>query len=79
MKHPHMLERQTVRTISDPVFGSFQVPGMPLRFSEFPLRDPGLAPFLGQHNAEVLQDYLGLDAAAVDKLIAVGALQSRRV
>jgi CoA:oxalate CoA-transferase len=79
MKHPHMLERQTVRTIEDPVFGSFQVPGMPLRFSEFPLRDPGLAPFLGQHNAEVLQSYLGLDTAAINKLTAQGALKQARV
>jgi crotonobetainyl-CoA:carnitine CoA-transferase CaiB-like acyl-CoA transferase len=79
MKHPHMLERLTVRNISDPVFGSFQVPGMPLRFSSFPLRDPGLAPFLGQHNGEVLQDYLGMDAAEVEKLTAHGALIEKRV
>jgi len=79
MKHPHMLERLTVRTISDPVFGSFQVPGMPLRFSNFPLRDPGVAPFLGQHNGEVLQSYLGMDAAAVAKLTEQGALMEKRV
>jgi crotonobetainyl-CoA:carnitine CoA-transferase CaiB-like acyl-CoA transferase len=79
MKHPHMLQRGTIRTIADPVFGQFQVPGMPLRFSNFPLRDPGLAPFLGQHNAQVLQQYLGLDSAAVDKLTTQGALHSRQV
>ncbi len=79
MKHPHMLQRHSIRDIQDPVFGSFQVPGMPLRFSEFPLRDPGVAPFLGQHNAQVLHDYLGMDGAAVEKLTAAGVLMEKRV
>lgn len=79
MKHPHMLARGTIRTIQDPVFGEFQVPGMPLRFSEFPLRDPGIAPFLGQHNAQVLHDYLGLDQAAVDKLTTAGTLKEAMI
>jgi crotonobetainyl-CoA:carnitine CoA-transferase CaiB-like acyl-CoA transferase len=79
MKHPHLLERGTIRTIHDPVFGAFQVPGMPLRFSNFPLRDPGQAPFLGQHNEEVLRDYAGLDAAAVARLTQEGVLREKRV
>jgi crotonobetainyl-CoA:carnitine CoA-transferase CaiB-like acyl-CoA transferase len=79
MKHPHMLQRGTIRTIEDPVFGQFQVPGMPLRFSNFPLRDPGLAPFLGQHNAEILDRYCGIDDAAVERLTAAGVLIEKRV
>lgn len=79
MRHPHLLERGTIRTISDPVFGQFQVPGMPLRFSGFPLRDPGQAPFLGQHNEEVLRDYAGLDAASVERLTQAGVLKEKRV
>lgn len=78
MRHPHLLERRTVRTIEDPVFGSFQVPGMPLRFSNFPLRDPGRAPFLGEHNGEVLGRYLGYDQARVDGLTEAGVLKSER-
>ena len=78
MKEPHLLERRTVRTIEDPVFGEFQVPGMPLRFSAFPLRDPGMAPFLGQHNAEVLEG-VGVDAARVRALTEAGVLVERRV
>ena len=34
--HPHLRERRTVRTIHDRIIGEFQVPGFPLRFSEFP-------------------------------------------
>jgi hypothetical protein len=32
--HPHRIKRETTRTVRDPEFGGFQVPGMPLRFSE---------------------------------------------
>lgn len=78
MKEPHLLERGTVRTVHDPVFGAFQVPGMPLRFSAFPLRDPGMAPFLGQHNEEILGE-IGVSAARVKALTEAGVLLNRRV
>ncbi len=78
MKEPHLLERGTVRTIQDPVFGSFQVPGMPLRFSAFPVREPGLAPFLGEHNEEVLGG-IGVPAAQVKALTEAGVLVSKRI
>jgi crotonobetainyl-CoA:carnitine CoA-transferase CaiB-like acyl-CoA transferase len=78
MQEPHLLERQTVRTIQDPVFGSFQVPGMPLRFSAFPLREPGMAPFLGQHNEEVLGD-VGVSAQQVRALTEKGVLVEKRI
>lgn len=78
MKEPHLLERGTVRSIQDPVFGSFQVPGMPLRFSAFPPRDPGLAPFLGQHNEEIL-DGIGVPAEQVRALTDGGVLVSKRI
>lgn len=32
VNHPHLRARQTVRKISDPIFGEFDVPGFPLRF-----------------------------------------------
>ena len=36
VNHPHLRARGTVRTIEDPIAGSFEVPGMPLKFSAFP-------------------------------------------
>lgn len=78
MKEPHLLERGTVRTIQDPVFGSFQVPGMPLRFSAFPVREPGLAPFLGEHNEEVLGG-IGMPVEQVRALTEAGVLVSKRI
>ena len=69
LSHPHLLARRTVRTITDPVAGTFQIPGMPLKFSEFPADLPLTAPTLGEHNAAVLREWLGMgedDIAALE-------------
>ena len=77
VKHPHLIERETIRTVHDPVFGSYQVPGMPLRFSEAP-RHPDLrAAYMGQHNVEVFTQYAGISAAEVRKLEQEGALVAK--
>lgn len=73
MKLPHVIERHTIRTIRDRALPDFQVPGMPLRFSEFPEELPLDAPFLGEHNREILSKYLSLDD---DRL---AALEDRKV
>jgi crotonobetainyl-CoA:carnitine CoA-transferase CaiB-like acyl-CoA transferase len=77
VKHPHLIERETIRTISDPVFGSYQVPGMPLRFSAGP-RHPELhAAYLGEHNVDVFTRYAGVSEAEVRELESAGALISK--
>ena len=76
MEHPHLIERGTVRTINDPILGEFKIPGFPLRFSEFPEELEFDAPMLGQHNAAVLERYLGLSAKRVAKLESAGVLHS---
>ncbi|MBL4781683.1 MAG: CoA transferase [Porticoccaceae bacterium] len=68
MDHPHLIERGTVRTISDPVLGDFQVPGMPLRFSDFPKVLPLEAANLGEHNREILSTYLDYSDGEIDRL-----------
>ncbi len=76
MEHPHLIERGTVRTINDPILGEFKIPGFPLRFSEFPEELEFDAPMLGQHNASVLEKYLGLSATRVAELESAGVLHS---
>jgi CoA:oxalate CoA-transferase len=72
--HPHLRDRGTVTEIDDPFIGKFDVPGFPLRFSAFP-EEPHLpAPTLGQHNAEVLHDYLGYSPERIERLEADGVL-----
>jgi crotonobetainyl-CoA:carnitine CoA-transferase CaiB-like acyl-CoA transferase len=56
------------------VLGEFQVPGFPLRFSEFPNELALEAPFLGEHNVEILQTYLGYSTSRVKELESAGVL-----
>ncbi len=78
-QHPHMIERETVRTIYDRSLGNFQAPGNPLRFSEFPAHLDLEAPYLGEHNAEVLGDCLGYSGARIADLVKRGVLHSEPI
>jgi CoA:oxalate CoA-transferase len=74
VNHPHLRARGTVRTIEDPIAGKFEIPGMPLKFSEFPQPLPLEAATLGQHNAEVLSELLGRSSQQIEELRAAGVL-----
>ena len=76
MEHPHLIEREVVRTIHDRGYGEVKIPGIPLRFSEFPEPLDLQAPYLGEHNKEVLGNFAGLSAAQVDALESEGVLKS---
>jgi crotonobetainyl-CoA:carnitine CoA-transferase CaiB-like acyl-CoA transferase len=68
MRHPHLLERGTVRTVHDRILGDFQIPGLPLRFSSFPEPLKLEAPFLGEHNRRILSEYLGFSEERITQL-----------
>jgi crotonobetainyl-CoA:carnitine CoA-transferase CaiB-like acyl-CoA transferase len=68
MQHPHLIERRTVRTVHDRILEDFQVPGFPLRFSAYPESLDLEAPFLGEHNAQILSKYLGFSADRIKLL-----------
>jgi len=68
LKHPHLRERGTVRTVTDRILGELDVPGFALRFSEFPENLRLEAPTLGEHNEEILTDWLGYTKAEVREL-----------
>jgi len=68
MEHPHMIEREVIRTIEDPILGEFQIPGMPLRFSKYDVPKDLVAPTLGQHNEEILTTFLKYDAKKIGEL-----------
>ena len=75
VNHPHLRARGTVRQITDRVFGKLDIPGMPLRFSEFPDDLPLQAPFLGEHNEEILTTHLSYTAEQVRQLQNEGVLK----
>ena len=72
--HPHLRGRRTVRTVTDRVWGALEIPGFPLRFSAFPEELPLEAPFLGEHNREILSAYLGRTPPDYQQLLADGVL-----
>ena len=65
-----------MRQIDDPVLGSFTVSGNPLRFSEMDPSLPPRAPFLGEHNLEILSRHLGYTKADVATLTDRGVLHA---
>jgi crotonobetainyl-CoA:carnitine CoA-transferase CaiB-like acyl-CoA transferase len=75
INHPHLRERRTVRRISDRVLGELDIPGMPLRFSEFPEELPLQAPLLGEHNEEILRGYLAYTPEQIRQLESEGVLK----
>jgi CoA:oxalate CoA-transferase len=75
-QHPHLRQRGTVRTIQDRLLGEFDVPGFALRFSAFPQPLELQAPLLGEHNAEILTQWLGYTPDEVLELERNGVLQS---
>lgn len=78
-QHPHLRQRGTVRTIRDPILGEFDAPGFAFRFSDFPQPLPLQAPTLGEHNKEILTQWLGYSESEVRALESKGILCSRPV
>lgn len=75
-QHPHLRQRGTVRTVHDRILGDLDVPGFALRFSEFPTPLELQAPLLGEHNAEILTQWLGYTTEEVQELERKGILRS---
>jgi len=74
MNHPHMKEHGTVRTVTDRGAGTFDMPGMPLRFSAYANDLDLQAPYLGEHTQEILGGLLNMSGAEISKLVDKGIL-----
>ncbi|HCO59210.1 MAG TPA: hypothetical protein DIT58_03375 [Porticoccaceae bacterium] len=79
MEHPHLIERGTVRTVTERGFGAFQMPGMPLRFSEYENDLDLQAPYLGEHNREVLGSLLAYSDAQMEALEKNGVIVAETI
>lgn len=71
---PQVRHREMTFGMPDPALGMVTLLASPLRFSATPVEYRRPPPRLGEHTAEVLHDWLGLDAAAVATLRGAGAL-----
>ena len=76
VSHPYFTAREMVRKVPDPVLGEVTIPGFPFKFGEIRELPDLRAPLLGEHNALVLRERLGLDAARIEALAKSGVLVS---
>ncbi len=74
MADPHYAARENIVWVDDPAIGAIPMQNVVPRLSETPGAVRWTGPALGQHNAEVYGDLLGLDAAARDALRAEGVI-----
>jgi formyl-CoA transferase/CoA:oxalate CoA-transferase len=75
LNDPQSIARQMVETVAHPTIGPLQVLGLPVKLSDTPgaVRLP--PPGLGAHTRQVLSTDLGMNAAAIDALVAEGAIR----
>jgi len=69
-RDPQFLERRMIAEIEDPDVGPLALPGIVPRLSRTPGEIRWAGPRLGEHNAEVYGDLLGLSADAIEDLRA---------
>jgi len=71
---PHYAARGSIATLDHPTMGPLKMPAITPRLGNMPQRELKPAPALGQHNQEILGDWLGLDQEAMQALKAAGAI-----
>ncbi|HEV7367564.1 CaiB/BaiF CoA-transferase family protein [Arenibaculum sp.] len=65
---PQVLARGMRVELPHPTAGTVPLAGSPMKFSATPVEYRGAPPLLGQHNAEVLRDWLGLSEEEIATL-----------
>jgi CoA:oxalate CoA-transferase len=76
LESPTLQHRKSVAQIDDRAGGTRPVLRSPYQMSASGRPDPGVAPHLGEHNADVLTDWLNASTEQVDHYIAAGVLRS---
>lgn len=75
VEQPTLVSRGAIVQMDDRAGGTRPLTQSPYRFSAATSGVRGPAPHRGEHNAQVLEEWLGYGEAAVDALVADGALQ----
>jgi crotonobetainyl-CoA:carnitine CoA-transferase CaiB-like acyl-CoA transferase len=70
LTHPQLLAREMVRRLPHSKLGEVVVPGVPVKLSESAGAVRRLGPELGEHNAEIYEELLGLGAEELTHLRA---------
>jgi crotonobetainyl-CoA:carnitine CoA-transferase CaiB-like acyl-CoA transferase len=72
--HPYFVARRMVRQVPDRILGEVTIPGFPFKFSAMPEELDLHAPLLGEHNEEVVGQYLGRSPDSIAALYQQGVL-----
>jgi crotonobetainyl-CoA:carnitine CoA-transferase CaiB-like acyl-CoA transferase len=65
---PQVLHRDMLVEVEHPTAGKVRMAGMPVKFSLTPASVRMPPPLLGEHNSEILKNWLGMNAEAIEKL-----------
>ena len=71
---PHVQARGLKQSLAHPLADAAPFVANPIRLSETPVQYRSPPPLLGQHNREVLSNFLGMSDAEIDGLIARGVV-----
>lgn len=63
-----VLAREMIVEVNHPVAGKVKLAGTPIKLSETPGCIRSASPLLGEHTEEILRQFLGMDARAIDEL-----------
>jgi crotonobetainyl-CoA:carnitine CoA-transferase CaiB-like acyl-CoA transferase len=69
-RNPQLIARGFYEAVDHPVVGSHPIPGLPFRYASVDRWLHRPAPTLGQHNAEILRELLGLGSDEIARLEA---------
>jgi formyl-CoA transferase len=73
LENPHLRQRRMIVDIEHPARGKISIPGCPVQLEDSPVEVKS-APLLGQHNAEVYGQMLGLSPQQLEDLKVQGVI-----